>query len=273
MTFGEFEADIASGELRRQGVRVKLQDLPFRVLVLLLSKPGTVVTREELRAELWGASTFVDAEAGLNTAVNKLREALGDSAEAPRFIETLPKRGYRFVGPTRPAAPAVPLAPPAPTRSRRVAVLAASLLAAAVLVGAWSLWHGGLSAGRTVIAVVLFHNETGDPADDPLAQELTDATVVALTANPRDAVIGNAAILRTPRIFADIKTIGETLHAEYLVLGQVQNAGGVLTVRAHLIRTRDETHVWATGVSGDRTTLTARVPGLIAEAVNRQLTR
>lgn len=96
--FAEYEADLRSGELLRQGHRLKLQEKPFQVLAALLSKPGELVTREELRQSLWPADTFVDFEHGLNTAVNKVREALRDSANNPRFIETLPRRGYRFIG-------------------------------------------------------------------------------------------------------------------------------------------------------------------------------
>jgi DNA-binding winged helix-turn-helix (wHTH) protein len=97
--FAEYEADLRSGELRRQGHRLKLQDKPFQVLAALLQRPGELVTREELRQSLWAADTFVDFEHGLNTAVNKVREALRDSANNPRFIETLPRRGYRFIEP------------------------------------------------------------------------------------------------------------------------------------------------------------------------------
>lgn len=95
--FGPYEADLGTGELRREGTKVPLQDKPFRMLVLLLRRPGELVTREEIRTKLWPADTFVDFEHGLNTAVKKLRQALDDSAETPRFVETLPKRGYRFV--------------------------------------------------------------------------------------------------------------------------------------------------------------------------------
>ena len=109
--FAGFEVDADAGILRRDGIRVKLQDLPFRLLVILLGRPGSVVTRDELRQALWGASTFVDAEAGLNTAIAKLREALGDDAEGPRFIETLPKRGYRFIGTLEQTAVARPASP------------------------------------------------------------------------------------------------------------------------------------------------------------------
>src|SRR6187402_32085 len=112
--FGVFELDARSGELRRHGLKVRLPDQSFQILKLLLSRPGEVVTREELRNAVWGAQTFVDFEAGLNSAVRKLREALDDSADNPRFVETLPRRGYRFVASVSvPAAPSVePVAKP-----------------------------------------------------------------------------------------------------------------------------------------------------------------
>jgi DNA-binding winged helix-turn-helix (wHTH) protein len=96
--FGIFEVDLQAGELRKQGVKSKLQEQPFQLLQILLERPGEVVTREELRQRIWRADTFVDFEGGVNNAVKRLREALGDKAENPRFIETLPKRGYRFIG-------------------------------------------------------------------------------------------------------------------------------------------------------------------------------
>src|SRR5467141_4299191 len=97
LRFGVFEVDLRAGEVRKQGTRIRLQEQPFHVLTLLLQRPGEVVTREELRAQLWPSDTFVDFDNGLNTSINKLREALGDSADNPRFIETLPRRGYRFL--------------------------------------------------------------------------------------------------------------------------------------------------------------------------------
>src|SRR5437016_9723047 len=99
LRFGVFEVDLRAGEVRKQGVRTKLQEQPFHVLTVLLQRPGEVVTREELRSQNWPADTFVDFDNSLNTAINKLREALGDSADSPRFIETLPRRGYRFIAP------------------------------------------------------------------------------------------------------------------------------------------------------------------------------
>src|SRR5580765_4462639 len=110
MRFGTYEVDLRLGELRKNGIRVKLTGQPFQILVLLLEHPGDLVTREQLQRRLWPSDTFVDFDRGLNAAINRVREALGDSAENPRFVETLPRRGYRFIahleGTKTPMAPA-----------------------------------------------------------------------------------------------------------------------------------------------------------------------
>src|SRR5207247_11063348 len=151
--FRTFEVDVRAGELRKQGVRIKLQEQPFHVLAVLLQRPGEVVTREELRSENWSADTFVDFDNSLNTAINKLREALGDSADNPRFIETLPRRGYRFIAPvagvdgttsgTTMSARAV-----APTSGRKIAVAAAIAVLAAGTAGGL-LGRAGQARRRT----------------------------------------------------------------------------------------------------------------------------
>lgn len=273
--FAEFEADEHSGELRRDGVRVKLQDLPFRTLIALTGRAGDVVTRDELRAALWGAETFVDAEAGLNTAVAKLREALGDDPEAPRFVETVPKRGYRFIGTvsaaasdTEPAATPAAMAT-AGTRLPRSVTLSrwlvpvAVVAALAVILGAYR-WQR--TADRITIAVVRFHNETGSPEYDRLAGTLTDAVVVSLSENPHYGVIGNSPLLRTERIFEDVKKIGEALEARYVVLGQLQNGDDGLVARAHFIRVSDQTHLWAGKIDLGRDEAPER---LVTSAVDR----
>src|SRR6266478_5183067 len=96
--FGVYEVDLRAGELHKHGVKVKLQEQPFQVLQILLEHPGEIVTREDLRQRIWPADTFVDFDGGMNNAVKRLREALGDSAESPRYVETIPRRGYRFIG-------------------------------------------------------------------------------------------------------------------------------------------------------------------------------
>src|SRR5262245_48000266 len=114
--FGPFEVDLRTGELRKNGVRISLPDQPFQLLKTLLDRPGELVTRDELRQRLWSAETFVDFEHGLNAAVRRLRDALGDSADVPRFVETLPRRGYRFIAPVvrQPVVDVAPVAPVAP---------------------------------------------------------------------------------------------------------------------------------------------------------------
>src|SRR2546428_5082128 len=137
LRFGLFEVDMRTGEVRKQGVRIKLQEQPFHVLTVLLRRTGQVVTREELRSQNWPADPFVDFDNSLNTAINKLREALGDSADNPRFIETLPRRGYRFIAPVTAVdgtarGTAAGVSAVAPPRSRKIVVMAAvAVLAAA----------------------------------------------------------------------------------------------------------------------------------------------
>src|SRR5437764_10509855 len=119
--FGAFEADMQTGELRKDGVKLKFSGQPFQVLAILLERPGDVVTREELQKRLW-PDTFVDVERNLNTAVNKIREVLGDSAETPRFVETLPRRGYRFIAPVEletSVEPGAEISPATPHKSVR----------------------------------------------------------------------------------------------------------------------------------------------------------
>jgi DNA-binding winged helix-turn-helix (wHTH) protein len=123
--FGTFEADAATGELRRQGLRIKLNAQPFQVLLMLMDRPGELVTREEISRELWSDGTFVDYEHGVNSAVNRIREALGDTAASPRFVETLARRGYRFVAPVERIGPTeepeVQAEPEAKSRTRFLA--------------------------------------------------------------------------------------------------------------------------------------------------------
>jgi DNA-binding winged helix-turn-helix (wHTH) protein/TolB-like protein len=245
--FGDFEADLGSGELRRAGATVPIQDLPFRLLAALVERPRELVTRAELTARLWGSDTFVDAAAGLNTAVAKLRDALDDNADRPAFIETVPKRGYRFIGSVEPAddsgardAPP-PIAALPPLRRWRTGLVAGAAALVCIVVAAYQL---RADRGRVRVAVVLFDNETDRPEMSRVAQGVTDAVVTELTAEPRLAVIGNAAVLRTERPFRDIAKVRDALDADYIVIGQVQDRDRRTIVRAHLIRAKDQAHVW-----------------------------
>src|SRR5215813_5100219 len=279
LRFGPFEVDARAGELRRDGTVVPLQDLPFRLLAALLERPGDVVTRAELTALLWGNETFVDSTAGLNTAVAKLREALGDQPEQPIYIETVPKRGYRFIGPTVGSDLRVdPLAideaaADTPVRAfvNRRLVWAAAAIVIAVIAGI--TYQLRANRPQTRVAVVLFDNETGRPEVSRLSQSLTDATVFALTADPRLAVIGNAAVLRTERPFRDIARVRDALRADFIVIGQVQTVDDRILVRTHLIRAADQAHVWVQAVrlTKDETTLLSDVSSQIAAAVSSRV--
>ena len=282
--FGDFEADLASGELRRSGVIVPIQDLPFRLLAALVERPGELVTRAELSARLWGSDTFVDAGAGLNTAVAKLRDALDDNADRPAFIETVPKRGYRFVASVEPvpaqisagAEPAPALrAASAASAIRRIGPIAIAAAITFVAVAAYQLRAelGRVrdARERTRVAVVLFDNETGRPEMSRFAQGMTDAVVTELTAERRLAVIGNAAVLRTERPFRDIAKVRDTLDADFIVIGQVQARDAATIVRAHLIRAKDQAHVWvdvaeltSAGEAAFQSTVATRVRSAIA---------
>jgi DNA-binding winged helix-turn-helix (wHTH) protein/tetratricopeptide (TPR) repeat protein len=172
LRFGTFEVDLRSGELRKQGVRIKLQEQPFHVLTLLLQRPGDIVTREELRSENWPADTFVDFDNSLNTAINKLREALGDSADSPRFIETLPRRGYRFIASVG-SNDRKELAITA--RSWKIVVPVAIVVLTAVAVAGGFIWHTRKArlTEKDTIVLADFANTTGETVfDDTLKQGL-----------------------------------------------------------------------------------------------------
>jgi DNA-binding winged helix-turn-helix (wHTH) protein len=169
--FGVFEVDLGRRELRKHGLRLKLQGQPFQVLAALLDRPGELVTREELRLRIWGADTFVDFDQSLNRAVNKLREALGDSAENPRFIETMTRRGYRFLAPVTVATSNAPPphVPPAVLRLTWARRLPAALVAVAVLCGAvfWMAHQPGITLEPKVVPLTTFTGEETLPAFSP----------------------------------------------------------------------------------------------------------
>jgi DNA-binding winged helix-turn-helix (wHTH) protein/TolB-like protein len=249
--FGIFEFDSATGELRREGELVRMEAQPAQVLGLLLERAGETVTRDELRQRVWGSDTFVDFDRGLNYCVAQIRSALQDSAQSPRFVRTLPKRGYQFIAPVSGTGDAQPgcavLEPRIEPRRRiwRSTWVLSGAAALMLLISVYALTRGA-TADPFSIAVLRFDNETGDATLDQFAGGLTDSLVADLTAagTGRFGVIGHAAILRQPRSQRDIVAIGSQLHASYIILGQVQRQGSEVRVLAHLIRLPDQTHVW-----------------------------
>jgi DNA-binding winged helix-turn-helix (wHTH) protein/TolB-like protein len=248
--FGDFEFDPIAGELRQGGTTTRLEPQPARVLAVLVERAGKVVSREELQQRVWDGDTFVDFERGLNYCIAQIRAALGDSASEPHFVETLPRRGYRFIAPLQQDTPHAP--PSRPWSGRAAAGVLALVLAGAV---SWTLMarhrvstQAGVSGvdTRVRIAVVPFDNETGVAAYERLAQTLTDATVARLAGEAdRLAVVGNATVLRGPRKFRDVAAIGSSLGVSHVIIGQVQEISGQLRITTHLIRVGDQSHVWA----------------------------
>jgi DNA-binding winged helix-turn-helix (wHTH) protein/TolB-like protein len=272
--FGQFEFDAATGELTRGDMPVRLQPQPARVLALLVERAGSIVTRDEIRRHVWGEETFVDFERGLNFCIAQIRTALGDTADSPRYVETIPKRGYRFIAPV--AGAGLKNGPSTTSRaaSFRFAAIGA-VLAIAAAAALFVVWHWTTRASTAVgVAVVPFDNQTGLAEFDSIAEGLADATVAGLAkwpGPPRLAVVGNAAILRRARGFRDIKAIAAELGVEYVVLAQVQRDGEGVRVVGHLVRTSDERHLWAHRF--DRPALTLAVQAEIADAITREVGR
>jgi TolB-like protein/Tfp pilus assembly protein PilF len=208
--FGVFELDLRAGELRKCGVKLKLQDKPLAILSILLERPGEVVTREELRERLWTADTFVDFDHSLSIAVHKLRTILGDNADNPRFIETLARRGYRFVAPTH-----------TPTLSDETP--------------------------RRMIAVLPFVDLEGDPQQEYFADGLTEEMITQLgRLNPqRLGVIARASAMAYRQSTKSISEIGYELGVEYILEGSVRRADNRVRISAQLVHVEDQAHIWA----------------------------
>lgn len=255
--FGLFTFDSSNLQLSREGVPLRLQAQPARVLGHLISRAGEVVSREELRQAIWGDETFVNFERGLNVCIAQIRTALNDDSISPRFIRTIPRQGYQFIAPVELLTESVPQLIPqqAPSRNIRwwtVAFSCATLTLVAIALALGVRWRSAAASSQVPInvAVVRFDNETGDPALNLLSDGLTDTLVGQLTRTSQDRfrVIGNASVLRFPRDQRDLGVIASTLHAQYIVLGQVQRSGSQVRILAHLIRMPDQTHVWVVRV-------------------------
>jgi DNA-binding winged helix-turn-helix (wHTH) protein len=201
LRFGTFELDLQIGELRKSGIRVKLQPQPFRILTLLLENAGELVSRDELSEKFWPAETYVEFDRSLNRAIVKLRDTLGDTAESPRFIETVPKRGYRFIAPvTRsPILTPEPVAVPEPPRRFVWKPLVIGLLTLALGVGAYLLVRQERKANSTAIrsiAVLPMENFSGDPAQQYFADGMTDELITMLARNTSNRISGHSPVLR-----------------------------------------------------------------------------
>jgi TolB-like protein/DNA-binding winged helix-turn-helix (wHTH) protein/Flp pilus assembly protein TadD len=306
--FGAFEVDLRSGELHKHGVKIKLHYQPFQVLTMLLEHPGEVVTREELQSKLWPFDTFVDFDVGLNSAVKKLRDALGDSAEIPRYVETLPRRGYRFIESLGDAsssrgehAPGVPGRVVVEQSAAASEGVVTEVPAVSGVSRRWTLWTtAGVLAGLLVllvgfdvgswrekllaratpvhirsIAVLPLENLSGDPAQEYFTDGMTDALVTELAQISSLRVISRTSVMRYKGTRKPLPDIAKELSVDGIVEGSVVQSAERVRVNAQLIEAATDRHLWASMYErspGDVVILQSEIARAIANAIQVQLT-
>jgi TolB-like protein/DNA-binding winged helix-turn-helix (wHTH) protein/Flp pilus assembly protein TadD len=300
LRFGVFDVDVRAGELCKHGLRVRLQEQPFQILAMLLEHPGQVVTREELQKKLWPADTFVDFDHGLNKAVNKIRDALGDSAESPRFVETVARRGYRFLAEVK-AADAAPgqsphVAPPpvpaAETRDRpdlavtpaatknRAPSLAWKMavfvpLALIVFFTGWKLYSRNYPA--TVIhslAVLPLESLSNDASQDYFADGMTDELISDLGQLSALRVISRTSVMGYKHAHKPLPQIARELNVDAIVEGTVLRSGDRVRITAQLIDATADKHLWSQSYEGelkDTLALQNQVARAIADQIRIKL--
>jgi TolB-like protein/DNA-binding winged helix-turn-helix (wHTH) protein len=259
--FGIFELDTQSGELRRHGLKVRLPDQSFQILHELLNRPGEVVTREDLRRQLWTSDTFVDFDVGLNSAIRKLREALDDSADNPRFVETLPRRGYRFIAALKSIDGQIQASQSAPSGSRvsRYWIAAGMALALAVATAALVYERRGSGRGPSgaptepiqSLAVLPFENLTGDPAQDYFVDGVTDALTTDLAQVAGLRVISRTSSMQYKHASKPMPAIGQELGVDAALEGAIVRSGDHVRITAQLIHAKTDRHVWARSYEGE----------------------
>ena len=264
--FGVFEFDDDSSELTKNGRAVSLEPQPSKALALLLSRPGEIVSREELRDAVWGADTHVDFDRGIAYCMSQIRAALGDSGDNPRFVQTVPKRGFKFVAPVSTPA-AAPVDRPADKFNLWVTiplVLALAGVAAGIVV---ETLRTPRIQDRVAIAVSVFDNETGNAEFDRPVANLSDAVLERLSKIDPDRVslIGNSYALRQPRNIRNLKAISKSVKADYVLLGQLQRGDDGLRFITHFIRLRDEAHLKANRLSVASDDLTGLEAAVVEE--------
>jgi TolB-like protein/DNA-binding winged helix-turn-helix (wHTH) protein/Tfp pilus assembly protein PilF len=262
--FGPFVLDLRTGELELDGTRIRLQGQPAQLLVLLVSQHGELVTREELRAKLWPEDTFVDFDHGLNNAVNRVREALGDSAGSPRYIETIPRKGYRFIGKIEDASQgsALPIESTSSGDSLRraaspralVMVLAIVLLVAGTASWGWYRFHERSLPARAQIqslAVLPLANLSGDPGQEYFADGMTDELTTALAKISALRVTSRTSTLSYRDTRKPVRQIARELNVDAVVEGSVARSGNRVRITAQLIDARNDQHMWAESYERD----------------------
>lgn len=261
LRFDPFELVLETGELRKSGIPVRLQPQPSKVLLLLASRAGHLVSREEIRDQIWGTDTFVDFDQGLNFCIKQIRAALGDNAEAPRYIETVPRRGYRFIAPVHPTQSGAQCAAEAAAAAARLRVLSRVLLTGAALalsLAGFLVWRGIQerptgSSGRVLLAVLPFQNLNADPSQDYLSDGLTEEMIAQLgRLDPeRLGVIARTSAMQYKNTKKGINRIARELGVDYVLEGSVRREGSRVRIVAQLIKAGDQSQILAESYERD----------------------
>jgi DNA-binding winged helix-turn-helix (wHTH) protein/TolB-like protein len=285
--FGEFSANLHSGELWKDGIRIKLQIQPFQILSILLERPNELVAREELQRKLWPSDTFVDFDQGLNKAVNKLRDALCDTADAPRFVETVPRRGYRFIAPvvvdpqptdsserlTAVQAISTAVHPPSfLSKTRRAAIVVLAVVLVAVLAFVWKSRTISSETLNSVAVLPLIGQ--GAAGDYDVADGMTDSIINNLSLVQNLTVTSHASVFQYRGQLVDPRIVGKKLDVSAVLTGRIVQAGTSLAVNLELTATADGRHLWGqqyTRNLTDRAALQQEVAVAVADALRLSL--
>ena len=282
--FGEsFELDVPGQQLRRYGQPVRLERIPLELLILLVKKRGEVVTREEIVASIWGAGTYLDTDNAINGAIRKIRQVLKDNPEEPKYIQTVPNKGYRFVADVQArgaaSAPAVlEEKEQKPVRSRSAisiaAVAAVAVVAATIYWGASRFGHRARDPqGKYMLAVLPFDNLTGDPSQDYFSDGLTEEMISHVGNLDPDhlGVIARTSVMQYKNSKDGLRRVGKELGVDYVLEGSVRRESGKVRITAQLILVKDQTHVWAREFDRDVTSL-LKLEDELANEVAQEIT-
>jgi len=282
--FGTFEINLQSGELRKDGMRLRLSGQPFQVLAVLVERAGEVVTREELRSKLWAADTFVDFDHGLNNAVARIREVLDDSSETPRYVETVPRRGYRFIAPLNvapfPRGSAIVDATKPPSDSGRVSrphrlrlwplFAGATFVVAMVMGWTWRMPMASILHLRTPIihslAVLPLENLSADASQEYFADGMTDALITDLAQIGTLRVVSRTSVMRYKASRKALPDIARELGVDCIVEGTVMRSGGRVRITSQLIYAPSDQHLWAHSYERDISDVVS-LQGEVAQAI------
>jgi len=293
--FGIFELDLQRVELRKQGVKVKLQEQPLKILQLLLEHPGEIISRKELRSHIWPEDTFVEFDQGLYSAMARLRDALGDTSESPRYIETVARRGYRFIAQVRlmgGIANSEPLAESQQEEAERKTVtlrrLAATLVAGLIFgalllaivlifdVAGTRQWLRARTTPIRSIAVLPVENLSGDPAQEYFADGMTEELTTDLGKISALRVISRTSAIRYKGTKKSLADIARELNVDAVVEGTVARSGSHLRITANLLQAFPEKHLWAESYDsevGDALTVQGQIARAVAREIQVKLTR